>query len=110
MAARWLLTAFEGSNIPVTGRAWLRISDQKQSRVEGSGGCNTFAGPFKVSGETITVGPLISTRMACADMKEEQAFFHAIGHINGYRLEGETLLLLRDGAPKLRLKAAKPAL
>ncbi|MEJ2501504.1 MAG: META domain-containing protein [Campylobacterales bacterium] len=103
---RWELAQIAGGDVAVTGRAWLRISDQEGFHVEGSGGCNTFAGPLRVSGETVTIGPLISTRMACPDMQEEQAFFHALGQVDGYRLEGETLLLLRDDAWKLRLKAA----
>lgn len=36
-------------------------------QIEGFGGCNNFSGGYTVEGDQITIGPLMSTMMACAD-------------------------------------------
>ena len=36
-----------------------------RASVGGSGGCNTYRGDFAVDGETISIGPLASTKRGC---------------------------------------------
>jgi heat shock protein HslJ len=43
-------------------------------RAQGSAGCNGFNGEATVDGDTVTVGPLTSTDMACTDQGFEDAF------------------------------------
>lgn len=50
----------------------------EEGRVAGSGGCNRFSGSYTQEGDAVHIGPLMSTRMACADaamMEKEQAWF-----------------------------------
>jgi heat shock protein HslJ len=44
--------------------------------VSGLAGCNTFRGPYAISEHTVTIGPLATTRKACADavMSIEQIY------------------------------------
>jgi heat shock protein HslJ len=69
--------------------------------VAGSGGCNTFGGPYEVSGsDGIRVGPLASTLRACADPAldtQEQQYLAALGLAKTYRVTGDTLTLFREG-------------
>ena len=54
------------------------VQFREEGRVAGSGGCNRFSGAYTQEGDTVRIGPLMSTRMACADpavMKQEQAWF-----------------------------------
>lgn len=37
-------------------------------RVSGRAGCNSFSGAYRRSGRTISVGPMMMTRMACANV------------------------------------------
>ena len=42
----------------------------------GSGGCNEYFGDYQTSGESITIGPLASTRRACGQGLDEQEFVY----------------------------------
>lgn len=65
--------------------------------VTGSGGCNTLRGTFTASGGTIKVGPLASTKMACAEpagvMEQEARLVAALESAATYKIEGQKLEL-----------------
>jgi heat shock protein HslJ len=64
--------------------------------LSGSGGCNTYSGPYTTSGtDQITIGALASTRMACPEpaMAIEQMYFAALGTVATYQVDGTTLTL-----------------
>ena len=48
--------------------------------VGGSSGCNTYDGPYTTNGTIAAIGPLATTRMACAEdvMAQETAFLTAL--------------------------------
>jgi heat shock protein HslJ len=98
----WEVTSFyTGSAVssPATGTTLTLKFDAK--RVSGDGGCNTFSGPFTVSGtDTIAIGPLASTLKACADPAldtQEQEYLTALQLAKTYRVTGNTLTLFREG-------------
>jgi heat shock protein HslJ len=70
--------------------------------LSGSGGCNTYSGPYTTSGtDQITIGALASTMMACPEpaMSIEQMYFAALGTVATYQIDGTTLTLRdADGA------------
>lgn len=70
--------------------------------ISGTGGCNTYSGPFTTSGaDQVTIGALTSTEMACPEpaMEIEQQYFAALGNVATYQIEGTTLTLRdADGA------------
>lgn len=79
-------------------------------RVYGSGGCNRISGPYTVSGDSLRLGPMISTRMACIDEqanRQEVAFLAALDSTRRYRISGDTLTLEGEGGP-LALLVATP--
>jgi heat shock protein HslJ len=67
-------------------------------QVTGSGGCNTFAGPYQSTARTLSIGPLISTRMACDQpvMDQETAYLAALERTASYRFDSARLVLV-DG-------------
>jgi heat shock protein HslJ len=69
--------------------------------VAGNGGCNQFSGPVRIDGETIAIGPLGSTLVACEDPErttQEQQYLEALQGAASYRATGDRLELLRgDG-------------
>ena len=73
----WVVTGFyDGSAaaIPSAGSG-LTVAFASDGRVNGSGGCNDFGGPYGVSGNEIFIGPLMSTMSACdatLDTQEQQ--------------------------------------
>jgi heat shock protein HslJ len=58
----WRITAINGRRVPVTGRYQVEFSGD---RISGYAGCNSFGGNYRLSGNTLTAGPLTTTRMAC---------------------------------------------
>ncbi len=76
-------------------------------RVSGNASCNRFTGAAKVSGSSITIGPLAVTRMACmsdAANGQETAYLRALNEAERFVLEGTTLQIFSKGqANPLRL-------
>lgn len=73
--------------------------------VIGHGGCNRFFGSYEHSGNTLTFGPLASTRMACQDMSGERAFMQALQSTRTIEATHLRLVLLgEDGSPILSLR------
>ncbi|MFD1333738.1 META domain-containing protein, partial [Methylopila musalis] len=69
--------------------------------VSGRGGCNGLGGRADIRGERIRFGQIVSTRMACppAVMRQEQAFFAALGDARAWRVDPtRRKLVLLDGA------------
>jgi heat shock protein HslJ len=64
-------------------------------QVTGSGGCNTFSGPYQSTASTLSIGPLSSTRTACEQpvMDQETAYLAALERSATYRFENGRLML-----------------
>jgi putative lipoprotein len=60
-------------------------------KITGSGGCNRIAGKAAISGERISFGPMISTKMACAPavMDQESKFLAALGDARRFEVDGQ---------------------
>ncbi|SHM34795.1 Heat shock protein HslJ [Chitinophaga jiangningensis] len=76
---RWNLIQLHGTTINEPG-IYLEF-DPAKGRYHGRGGCNIVNGTFKHTATTVTMGPGMSTRMACGEaiMKRETEFMKAIG-------------------------------
>lgn len=77
-----------------------------EGQVSGHGGCNRFSGSWQTEGDTIRIGPLASTRMACPEpqMELEAALFGALDAARTYRRERIDLTLFgEDGSELVRL-------
>lgn len=108
-----LATAPVPSNKPLVGTTWtlsgIVTDNAVSSPVAGttvtmtftdkalSGkACNTFRGPVSVTGASIEVGPLASTKMACANEaegKQETTVLAVLDASITYTIEGDTLTL-----------------
>jgi D-alanyl-D-alanine carboxypeptidase len=93
---RWNLTGINGIMPDTTGsRPAYLILNRSEGRAQGSGHCNRFTGSFTTDGiSTIRFGGLLSTKMACSGLEAESAFFGILEKTTGFRLEGDTLVLL----------------
>ena len=75
-------------------KAFIEINTSEE-KISGSSGCNQFFGSFKILNGSVAVGPLASTKKYCMDVPEAE-FFDALEGSNKYRIEGNTLILLKD--------------
>ncbi len=106
----WLALDIDGT--PVKNKTESTINFEDATRVTGSGGCNRFFGAVKLSGETLLVEPLGTTRMACPDtiMNQEHRFLKALESVRRYRVDDATDLLYlfnEQGKPILRFRQNK---
>ncbi len=86
----------------------LTVTFGEDGRVTGNSGCNLFQGGYTLTGSSLSVGELISTRRACisdALNAQEQQFLTALRAAATYGLEGEDMTL-RDAAGAMQLVLA----
>lgn len=66
--------------------------------ISGSAGCNSYRGTYSVSGSTLKISGVASTRMHCATpngvMAQEQSFLSGLEQVAAYKLTGRGLTLL----------------
>lgn len=79
-----------------------------EDRMAGRGGCNRYSGAVELEAVTpatgaLTLGPVISTRMACMGRGDEveTAFHAALLEVNAYLVEADGTLSLTDGETAL---------
>ena len=72
-------------------------------RVTGFAGCNNFTGPYTLKGNSLTVGVLAGTMMACPEpaMSLERAFHAALTGTHSYAISGERLSLTTGAGARL---------
>lgn len=76
--------------------------------ISGNSGCNTYFGTYKVDGESISIGPLASTKKYCGApegiMDQEAQFLVSLENAAKYLVDGNTLeLRTKDGALSVKL-------
>ena len=105
---------------PLEGTAWAVVSGVEapadaiptltleDGNASGFGGCNTFRGGYEVDGDSIAIGPLAATLMACEEpkMAAEGAYLPALEAADGWAIEDGELVLTTDGEETLRFSAS----
>ena len=76
--------------------AGLYVQFEHDGSINGHGGCNAFFGSLEETESGVTVGPLGSTRKACAEavMRREDAFLESLQETTGVELAGNRLTCL----------------
>jgi heat shock protein HslJ len=103
----WLLAEGEGISSPDGVTLTVAFAS---ARVSGSSGCNRFAGAYHEDGHAISVDPLASTRMACAQevMAAERAYLAALADVSSWSADAAGLTLSnRAGDALLRFVQAE---
>ncbi|MBA3345455.1 MAG: META domain-containing protein, partial [Gemmatimonadales bacterium] len=87
----WVLEDVAGTGVLDAARATLEFPES--GKVAGRGSCNRFFGSVEINGESITFGPLGSTRMACVEavMNQEVKYLKTLQDAERYAVEGTTL-------------------
>ena len=78
----------------------------KDGQMSGNVGCNGFGGDYKVGGDTITFGPVMSTMMFCQgpQMDQEQAVLAVFQNSAMFTMNGNQLTITsEDGKSEIVL-------
>ena len=102
----WEVTSYNNGQQAVTSvLAGTTITAEfgKDGTLSGNSSCNDYSGPYKATGNQIEIGPLGSTRKACADpagvMDQEAQYLAALETVAIFKIEGKVLeLRSADGA------------
>jgi len=100
--------ALEKTGSTLVSAEWYALANNKDreqpafvrfhadGKISGFGGCNSFFGSYTAIGGTLEIGPLGSTRKACAEpvMKAEAAFLQVIDAATAYRIDRDELALI----------------
>lgn len=99
-ASEWLLEDLAGTGVLDNIHATLAFPET--GKVAGNGSCNRFFGTAQSSADSITFGPLGSTRMACppAVMDQETRYLKALAAARRFEWHDTQLLLYSDGYDK----------
>ena len=104
----WVLS----SGLDVEGWEAVRPSATfSDDTVGGSTGCNRFTAPYSAGSDTMEIGVVASTQMACVPPADtvERAYVDALGRVAEWRQEDTELVLLDDdGSELLRFAEATP--
>lgn len=124
MIAMFMLAACGGANSIVGGWELVSYGDtsnqatatsidfntfidfSEDGELTGNVGCNSFGGDYKVDGNQITFGSIISTLMACEDPigAQESAVLQTFTDTATYTLNGDTLTITSaDGTTSVLL-------
>jgi heat shock protein HslJ len=71
--------------------------------VGGNTGCNTYGGNFEFSNDTLTIGQLVTTLVACEEpiMAQERAYLDALQTATNYSITGDQLTITYPGGALL---------
>ena len=90
---QWLAEDINGAGVMDILQTTLQFDEAL--RISGFGGCNRYSGSASIAGQSIKVGPLASTRMACpaSIMNQESAFLAALESASNLEIDNQRRLL-----------------
>ena len=102
---RWQLASINGQLLPnglianvLFTPAGSPAALGQDNMISGTGGCNTFTGPYNLAGDTFTTGMLGMTLMMCdeAVMQVEQAFLTGLASVQSYQITLNQLIMTTE--------------
>jgi heat shock protein HslJ len=94
---------------PIIDKRRARIEFGADGRLSGHTSCNTMTGRYTLDGSALKVGPVATTRMACAQLQLEQEdrILTALELAVSARVRDDGLLELRDADGRGLLRATR---
>jgi heat shock protein HslJ len=108
VGTNWVLTDQTSIGAPLTG---VTVSARfgSDNRVTGENGCNSYFGPYQVTGSRITIGPNLGTTLVGCDGAAgavERAYMALLPQVSSFSIRGTTLSLSGNGKTLLTYRAS----
>lgn len=103
LAKRWRVVGFANYSQQKLAQHSAHIDLTPLPQATLYAGCNQIMFQLDVSGNHLSVGELMSTRMACMDNVLEQDLSAALKRVTQYRWQGKYLVLLTDSQQRILL-------
>lgn len=103
----WTLIELSGNKYePVTGNEVTLKFDDQVTGISGRSTCNTYASSCTLKDNKMTIGGVLSTKMACDDMNTEIKYYNILTKAFAYQTYDKMLYLFDiGGVVILRFKA-----
>lgn len=94
---------------PIIDKRRARLVLGRDGRLSGHNSCNAMNGSFTLEGDRIRIGPIATTRMACAELQREQEdrILSALELAVTARVRPDGLLEIRDADGRGLLRATR---
>ena len=86
------------------GDGKVTIEFGEDGTLSGQGPCNTYRATHEIGYPDIKIGPLLSTRMMCANSDQEFAYFEQMANVSRIRLAQGSLVLIQGDGAELNFK------
>jgi heat shock protein HslJ len=108
LRGQWQIdTMHRQSRLPGENLTGVYINFNSDSTFNGKAGCNNIAGTYTLKGTSIRFSNIISTKMACEKLEQENAFLQLLQNtVSAYTVDAQSLWL-RDGASNIIFHASK---
>jgi heat shock protein HslJ len=104
----WKMVSTDGFASMPAGVETPMVRFDRDGRFSGSTGCNSVGAAYTVSGDEVTIRPLLMTKRACLNpdgRRLESAYAKAVENTRRFRIEkGQLELLSQDGAVLARFQ------
>lgn len=107
-----LWSAQDIAGAPLVADSRITLSLYSDGKAVGRAGCNNYSGTYKRVGDTLSFGPVISTKMACAPevMSQEQTYLGILTASPRYeRLPDGTLAVTAEDGQRIVFRRDEPA-
>lgn len=105
----WVLE--EVGEVPAIQRGRATLEFAESGGASGNGSCNRFSGTATIAGDSLSFGPLMSTKMACVEealTNQETRYLASLGSAQRFAITGDTLRIYVAGGGELRFTRATP--
>ncbi|MFA6059330.1 MAG: META domain-containing protein [Taibaiella sp.] len=90
----WILSRIPDFELEKTRKEPSIYFNDSTSRVSGYTGCNGYGASYTLKGNTIKIGDVLSTKMACMPgMKTENKVINVLGNVDNFSISGDKLTL-----------------
>lgn len=91
---KWISsTDYEGVIVRPQNSGDFILTISKEGRLSSTTDCNSISGSIIINDETLSVGPLISTKMACMGETLENKYSYDLSRAVSYRIENNILFV-----------------
>jgi len=96
----WSLNSLGGQDLVPGPTITMDLTDGTGS---GTAGCNTYSGPYELSGTSINFGLMITTRAACPEppglMDQENQYLTELQNVEEYSIQSDGLQMFGSASP-----------
>lgn len=104
LAGKWNLASIAGGDLATLfGNKLPSMEITADGKVSGNAGCNNYRSTYTLDSNTVTFGPVMSTKMACPGLQGEQLFTSLLTTPLQAALDGNKLTLSKEGSVVLEL-------